>query len=212
MTGSPEASTPQTSEKLPLPIRLIDGLSGLSAALAAAGLVLLALNVFLDVLGRTFLHRAIPGTIDMTINWWMPMLALLAFGYTEKMQDHIKVTVLLDSLPIGLRRAIEGIFSLLAAVLLMFLAFYTWVDAARSAKIGETTSSSQLGRYRLNTLQRRFASRFWPSPQSLTELTFRHLRASPPSEIPSSVVISPRKVPYLYPQLVLLGGKTELSF
>ncbi|WP_292057648.1 MULTISPECIES: TRAP transporter small permease subunit [unclassified Martelella] len=142
MTGSPEASTPQTSEKLPLPIRLIDGLSGLSAALAAAGLVLLALNVFLDVLGRTFLHRAIPGTIDMTINWWMPMLALLAFGYTEKMQDHIKVTVLLDSLPIGLRRAIEGIFSLLAAVLLMFLAFYTWVDAARSAKIGETTSSS----------------------------------------------------------------------
>lgn len=135
MPGSPRARRPSL-------IRIIDRMSGFAATFAAAGLGLLALNVFADVIGRTFLHRAIPGTLDMTIYWWMPMLSLLAFGHTERMQDHIKVTVLLDALPRGLRNTVEGVFSLLAAGLLVAMTYYTWIDAARSAKIGETTSSS----------------------------------------------------------------------
>ncbi|MCB1464099.1 MAG: TRAP transporter small permease [Nitratireductor sp.] len=109
--------------------------------LAACALVLLALNVFIDVLGRAFLKTPLPGTLEMTAQWWMPTLTLLAFAYTEKRQEHIKVTILLDALPLAMRRTIEGCFGLIAIALLIGLAWYAFDEAMDSFRYGETTSS-----------------------------------------------------------------------
>lgn len=128
--------------KTPGIFRLIDGLSAFFAFGAAAAVVLLAISVFVDVIGRTFFHAPLTGTLEMTAYWWMPMLTILAYGYTERKQEHIKVTILLDMLPLRLRQMVEGAFSLLATGLLVALTYYTWIDAARSARIQETTPAT----------------------------------------------------------------------
>lgn len=125
----------------PALIRAVDMLAFGLALLAAIALILLALNVFVDVLGRAFLKTPLPGTLEMTAQWWMPVLTLLAFAYTERRQEHIKVTILLDALPLRMRQVIEGCFGLVATALLIGLAWYSFKEAMDSYGYGETTSS-----------------------------------------------------------------------
>lgn len=125
----------------PLWLRLADRIALGLAVVAAGALILLAANVFLDVIGRAFLKTPMPGTLEMTAQWWMPMLTLLAFAYTEKRQEHIKVTILLDALPARMRQIVEGCFGLIATGLLIGLAWHAWHEAMDSFGYMETTSS-----------------------------------------------------------------------
>jgi len=126
----------------PLPVRLIDGLSNCAAILGAAGVMLMVANIVVDVAGRMLFHKPFPGTIEYTTYWWMPTLALLSFAFTEKMQEHIKVTILLDALPPRFRQIVEGVFGLIATALIAALAYYAWHDAMRGYNFQETTASS----------------------------------------------------------------------
>ena len=123
-------------------LALIDRLSGALSFGAALALAVLALNIIADVLGRVVFNSPIPGTLEVTAYWWMPMLTLLAYAYTEREQEHIKVTILLDTLPTRMRQIVEGSFGLVAIVLLVFLARHALTEAVDSAEIGQTTSSS----------------------------------------------------------------------
>ncbi len=123
-------------------LRVIDRLSDALAWVAAVGLILLAANVFADVIGRAFLNQPVRGTLEMTAHWWMPILTLLAFAFTERRQEHIKVTLLLDTLPPRMRRMVEGSFGLIAIALLVVLAWYALTQATESAGYGETTAST----------------------------------------------------------------------
>lgn len=123
-------------------LRGIDLVSGALAVLAAAALVALAANVVADVIGRAFFNTPVTGTLEMTSYWWMPMLVLLAFAWTEREQEHIRVTILLDALPGRMRRIVEGCFGGLAAALLAVLAWHSLNEALDSAAVGQTTASS----------------------------------------------------------------------
>lgn len=130
------------AQPAPPPIRIIDRLSDGVAVLGAGGVVLLVLNVAVDVVGRLVFHAPFPGTIEYTTYWWMPTLALLAFAFTERRQEHIKVTVLLDALPLRMRQIIEGVFGLIATALIVALAYYSWEDAMKGYNFQEVTASS----------------------------------------------------------------------
>ncbi len=136
-TGSRAAAQPA-----PLPIRVIDRLTDVVAVFGTAGVILLVLNIVIDVVGRLAFHAPFPGTVERTTYWWMPTIALLAFAFTEKRQEHIKVAILLDALPLRMRQIVEGVFGLLATALIIALAHYSWEDAVRSYDFGEVTASS----------------------------------------------------------------------
>ena len=131
-------------EERPLPavIRAIDWLGGAASYLASAAIVLLVVCVFIDVIGRKFFATPFTGTLEMTANWWMPTLTLMAFAFTEQMQEHIKVTILLDALPLRMRQLIEGWFGILATLLLVGLAYFALQDAMKAAAYGQTTAST----------------------------------------------------------------------
>ncbi|WP_238364202.1 TRAP transporter small permease subunit [Mesobacterium pallidum] len=135
--------TPRTPPARPDPALLawIDRLALGLALVAGLALCLLALNVFVDVIGRAFFKTPLRGTLEMTAQWWMPALTLLAFAYTERRQDHIKVTILLDTLPARMRAWVEGCFGLIATALLVGLAWHAWHEAMDSFGYRETTSS-----------------------------------------------------------------------
>lgn len=126
----------------PALLRLVDGLALALALIAGVALVLLAVNVLVDVTGRAAMNRPFPGTLEYTQNWWMPTLTLMAFAFTEWKQEHIKVTILLDTLPAKMRRMVEGVFGLIATVLLLVLAYHAFNEAMDAAAFGKTTSSS----------------------------------------------------------------------
>ncbi|MGR3363274.1 MAG: TRAP transporter small permease [Maritimibacter harenae] len=126
----------------PVFLRIVDAVALALALVAGAALILLALNVLVDVIGRAAFNKPFTGTLEYTENWWMPTLTLLAFAYTERKQEHIKVTILLDTLPLRMRRAVEGVFGAIATVLLLALAWHGLSEALEAAEYGQTTASS----------------------------------------------------------------------
>lgn len=135
-------ATKQSIGRVNFILRFVDRMSAVFAYGAAVAVVLLALNVFVDVMGRKFFNTPFLGTLEMTAYWWMPMITLFAFAFTEQRQEHIKVTILLDALPVRMRQIVEGSFGILTTGLLVALTYYTLVDALRSAGFQQTTPST----------------------------------------------------------------------
>jgi TRAP-type C4-dicarboxylate transport system permease small subunit len=103
--------------------RALDALYGGAAALAALFMVLLLLSVLASVLGRQF-HFHIAGT-DAYAGYMMAGAGFLALAHTLKRGEHIRVTLLLQSLSPRARHALE-IWALSAAsVLAGLVAFYS---------------------------------------------------------------------------------------
>lgn len=110
--------------------RLLDGLYGACAFLAAVAMVGVLVIVLLSIMSRQFaLH--VPGT-DAYAGYSMAAAGFLALAHTLKHDEHIRVTLLLGRLRGRARRALE-LWALGAAVLLSGLfAFYAarlaWVS------------------------------------------------------------------------------------
>ncbi len=103
--------------------RLLDALYDGAAALAAACMVGLLAMVMLSVVGRE-LNFHVRGT-DAYAGYLMAAAGFLALAHTLKRGEHIRVTLLLQAVEPGLRRALE-LWSLLAAsVLALVFAFYS---------------------------------------------------------------------------------------
>jgi TRAP-type C4-dicarboxylate transport system permease small subunit len=101
--------------------RALDALYDGAAALAALAMVLLLVAVLASVLGRQF-HFNLPGT-DAYAGYMMAAAGFLALAHTFKRGEHIRVTLLLQSLAPGARHRLE-LWALSAATLLAGLVAY----------------------------------------------------------------------------------------
>ena len=103
--------------------RLLDFLYDSAAALAALFMVALLGMVLLSIVSRQ-LHFHVPGT-DAYAGYLMAGAGFLALAHTLKRGEHIRVTLLLNALRGGGRKALE-LWALAAASLLALLfAFYS---------------------------------------------------------------------------------------
>jgi TRAP-type C4-dicarboxylate transport system permease small subunit len=103
--------------------RLLDGLYDGAAWLAALCMVGLLGMVLLSIVSRQ-LHFHVPGT-DAYAGYLMAGAGFLALAHTLKRGEHIRVTLLLNGLRGGARRALE-VWALAAATALAGLfAFYS---------------------------------------------------------------------------------------
>lgn len=75
-------------------LKWIDRFSTLLAILGGIATVGLMVNVVLDVIGRFFYNRPLPGTLDLTQFAWMPTLVALGLGYALLRGEHIRVNLL----------------------------------------------------------------------------------------------------------------------
>ena len=98
--------------------KLLDGLYDGAAALAALCMVGLLVVVLMSIAGRQFGFH-VPGT-DAYAGYLMAAAGFLALAHTLKRGEHIRVTLLLQSLQGGARRALE-LWSLAAASALALL-------------------------------------------------------------------------------------------
>jgi len=103
--------------------RALDALYDGAAALAALFMVLLLVAVLASVLGRQF-HVNIPGT-DAYAGYMMAGAGFLALAHTLKRGEHIRVTLLLQSLSPRARHALEVWALAAASMLAALVAFYS---------------------------------------------------------------------------------------
>lgn len=101
--------------------RLLDGIYGSAAALAALCMVGLLVMVLLSIASRQ-LHFQVPGS-DAYAGYLMAAAGFLALAHTLKRGEHIRVTLVINALRGASRKALE-IWALSAAFLLALLFAY----------------------------------------------------------------------------------------
>lgn len=103
--------------------RLLDGVYDAAAWMAAAMLVGLLAMVLLSIVSRQ-LHFHVPGT-DAYAGYLMAGAGFLSLAHTLRRGEHIRVTLLLQALRGGPRRALDLWAHAVAAVLAVAFAFYS---------------------------------------------------------------------------------------
>lgn len=101
--------------------KFLDALYNGAAALAALFMVLLLVMVLLSILGREF-GFYVRGT-DAYAGYFMAAAGFLALAHTLKKGEHIRVTLLVNAVKGGAKKAIE-VWALAAAVALSALFAY----------------------------------------------------------------------------------------
>jgi TRAP-type C4-dicarboxylate transport system permease small subunit len=101
------------------------------------GLVLMALHVSLDAIGKYLFSVPIPATLEIVAYYYMPAVVALPLAFVEMKNGHVAVEMVHQMLPRTVRRinlAINGL------VMAGFLATLTWLaarEAWRKFLIGE---------------------------------------------------------------------------
>lgn len=108
--------------------RLIHRLSQISANVATFALFLIMIMVTLDVAGRNFWNRSVPGIIE-SAEVILVIGAFLGLAYAQRTRSHVSTTFIIELMPRALARVVKtaGL-----AVLALYVAFAAAVSAGRA--------------------------------------------------------------------------------
>lgn len=115
----------------------IDRLNTALALIGGVAAVGLMLNVFLDVIGRTFLKSPIPPTLELTQYAWMPTLISFGLGFALLRGEHIRVSLMTGPTNQRTQRVIEIVSMSFAFATVAVLTYYTAIRAYDAQGIGE---------------------------------------------------------------------------
>ncbi len=102
--------------------RLLDAVYAAAAGLAALCLLAIFVLMIVASVGRELGWRV--GTINDLVSWLCAAAAFLAMAQAFRNGDFVRVTLLLERLPPGMRRAVETACLAVAAVAIGYLAWW----------------------------------------------------------------------------------------
>ena len=102
--------------------RVLDALYLLAGQLAALSVLLIFVLMILASVGR-FAGWRVSWVADV-VSWLCAASAFLAMAHAFKHGDFVRVTLLLEKLPAGLRRALEVVSLSVACVAIVYLAYW----------------------------------------------------------------------------------------
>lgn len=106
-------------------------------------LIVMVLLTMADVIGRYFMNRPLPGTIELI----ELMLGLIVFGtlpLTTLGQEHIVVDILTPAFRGSLKRVQQTLVSIIGAVVLGFIGWQLWRRGVELAGYGDLTAYLKL--------------------------------------------------------------------
>ncbi len=114
--------------------RGLDRLSDGIAILAGLGVVMLMIHVNAEVISRA-LRYPLVGTIVFVCNYYMAFLVCLPLAYVERINGHISVELVTQTLPAWIQRHLKAWTWLLSAVVTFFVAWASWIEAVSKFKL-----------------------------------------------------------------------------
>ncbi len=110
-------------------------------SMISAGLIMFAmLLVSAEVISRRLFNLPIPGQLELG-ELLMPPIIFLAITYTQSTGGHVRMTLAIDRLPAGWRRASEIFVKLLSIGVCAVLCFYSARYAWRAWEFRDVTMS-----------------------------------------------------------------------
>lgn len=103
--------------------RIFDRLVDAAAWIAGIATVLMMFHVTADVIGRTFFHAPLTGTLEIVANYNMAALAFLPLALIARERGHIFVELFTGWMKPNPRAILDGVVAIVTTV---YIAVFTW--------------------------------------------------------------------------------------
>lgn len=104
-----------------------------------AGMLLilpLMLLTSVDVVGRAYWARPIPGIVELS-SYMLDVFILLGLAYTQQVKGHVRVAMLTSRLPRRFQNALDIIAALLSLFVMALLAWQGWVVGMEETAVSD---------------------------------------------------------------------------
>jgi TRAP-type C4-dicarboxylate transport system permease small subunit len=98
--------------------------------ISAAMMVLLTVVTIIDITGRFFLNKPLPGTIEVT-ELSLVLIVYLAFGYTEHHEEHVIIDTAYELMPKKAKEVSYMVAGLISFVIILLMSWQLYVYAGR---------------------------------------------------------------------------------
>jgi len=119
-------------------LRVIDGLCGIGAAVAAVAAGLLAAMLILEVIATSFLAWSQPWAVEYA-TYLQCVVLFCGAGWTLRQGGHIRVAILFQALPAALVRLLDMAGTIFAIGVLGFATWAIWQQLGRTVDFGSTS-------------------------------------------------------------------------
>lgn len=123
--------------------RASETLLQVAAAIGGIAAIVLGLNIAADVVLRYLFNTGIPGTFDMVSFWWVPLIAVMAWGLTTLRNEHIHVSLLLDQAGPRTQQIVEIVTNAVLVVVVLWLGLIQFEEFLHSVQLGEAAGSTR---------------------------------------------------------------------
>lgn len=103
---------------------------------AAAAVVLMMVHVTLDVVLKVLFNSPLPATLIVVSNYYMPLVTFLPLAFVERLDNHVKVDVATQYMPLVVQKHLFGWTFVLCMVICGIMTHATWVEAVSKYQIG----------------------------------------------------------------------------
>ena len=108
------------------------------ARAGAAGLAIIMLLTFCDVIGRYVFNAPIVGTVEVT-ELLMGMMVYLGVGLTTHARGHIRVDIIIDRLPRRAQAFLDTLTLAISIVLITLVCWHLWLKAGVTVEKNDLT-------------------------------------------------------------------------
>lgn len=119
-------------------LKLTKFLEWLISGLAGVALLVMMCLSLANALGRTWFHAPIYGANEITANWLLPALVLLAIPGAQVWKEHINVALLVETLSNRSLAWMRLVSCLAGAALSVLLAWYGFQEALAKTEVQAT--------------------------------------------------------------------------
>lgn len=93
-------------------------------------MLLLTAVTIIDVTGRFFLNKPLPGTIEVT-ELSLVLIVFLAFGFTEYYEEHIVIDTVYELMPKAVKKILYMVAGLISFAIILLMSWQLYVYAGR---------------------------------------------------------------------------------
>ncbi len=122
------------------------GIAKFEALILAYGVILMALNSVVNVIGRTFFQQSLYFSEELN-QFLIVLITFVGMGYASRKGRHIRMSAIYDQLGDRGRKVLMILICVITAAVLFVLAWYSYGYVARVAKLGKVTPALQVPLY-----------------------------------------------------------------
>lgn len=127
--------------------RVGDGVLGVVEWAAVVAMVAMMLHIVANAVLRTVFRAPLPGTLEVTQYWYLPVIALLGLIVAQARNEHIFADLLFDGFPPLAKRFTTILVELITAAVAFAFAWFGFLEGLHSLEIGETLGNTELPRW-----------------------------------------------------------------